>query len=92
MALPAGVDKATGAAAALDVLGIPPSLAVAIGDAENDVPLLQLCGLGVAVANALPEVQAYAHLVSDGAHGAGVIELIDALLATSSGKRGQRPF
>ena len=88
MALPSGIDKATGTAAALEVLGIPPSLAVAIGDAENDVPLLQLCGLAVAVANALPEVQAHAHLISDGAHGSGVIELIERLLATSSGGRG----
>lgn len=92
MALPSGTDKGTGTAAALDVLGIPPSLAAAIGDAENDVPLLRLCGLAVAVANALPEVLAHAHLVTDGAHGTGVIELINSLLATSSGKRGQPPF
>lgn len=80
MALPADITKATGLAPALAALGVTPSRTIGIGDAENDQAFLQLCGLSVAVANALPSVKELADLVTAGARGAGVIELIDALL------------
>src|SRR5262249_17001068 len=54
MILPAGVNKATGLAAALDELGLSAHNAVGIGDAENDHAFLRLCGVSAAVANALP--------------------------------------
>jgi hydroxymethylpyrimidine pyrophosphatase-like HAD family hydrolase len=83
MALPLGVDKATGLRAALDELGISPRAAVAVGDAENDQALLELCGLGVAVANALPALKELADVVTRGGHGAGVVELIDHLIGAT---------
>ena len=43
-------------------LGISPEEAVAAGDAENDIPMLQAAGIGAAVANAAPEVKAAAGL------------------------------
>ena len=81
MILPNGVDKATGLARAAEALSLPLSSFVGIGDAENDLPLFEACGLGVAVANALDEVKAKADLVMRGERGAGVEELIDRLLA-----------
>jgi hydroxymethylpyrimidine pyrophosphatase-like HAD family hydrolase len=81
MALPRGVNKASGLRRALAELKIPAGSVVGIGDAENDLDFLSACGLGVAVDNALPEVKAQADLVTRGHHGAGVIELIDRLLA-----------
>ena len=54
MVLPAGVNKATGLAAALESLGLSPHNAVGVGDAENDHAFLALCECAVAVANALP--------------------------------------
>jgi hypothetical protein len=81
MALPPGVTKATGLVPALEELGIAAENVVGVGDAENDHAFLQLCGLSVAVANALPAVKATADLVTAGARGAGVTELIDRLLA-----------
>jgi hydroxymethylpyrimidine pyrophosphatase-like HAD family hydrolase len=81
MALPADVTKASGLTAALDDLGLRPEQVVGIGDAENDQAFLRLCGLSVAVDNALPSVKDMATLVTAGARGAGVIELIDRLLA-----------
>jgi hydroxymethylpyrimidine pyrophosphatase-like HAD family hydrolase len=54
MALPAGVTKATGLAPVLAELGIPAAETIGVGDAENDHPVLALCGLAVAVAYALP--------------------------------------
>jgi HAD superfamily hydrolase (TIGR01484 family) len=53
MVLRPGIDKATGVAAALKELNIPPEQALAVGDAENDAVLLGYCGLGVAVADAI---------------------------------------
>lgn len=63
MVLPAGVDKGSGVRAALAELGIAPSRAIAIGDAENDHSLLDACGLGVAVADAVPSLKKRADLV-----------------------------
>lgn len=82
MVLPAGVDKATGLAAALAGMGVSPRDVVGIGDAENDQALLSFCGFGVAVANAIPLLRERADLVTQAADGAGVAELADRLLAT----------
>ncbi|HXO59108.1 MAG TPA: HAD family hydrolase, partial [Candidatus Acidoferrum sp.] len=60
MVLPASVDKATGLSAALEELGISRQDVVGIGDAENDEAFLAMCGLGVAVANALDSIKARA--------------------------------
>lgn len=81
MILPSGVNKATGLQAALRQLGVPPSEAIGIGDAENDHALLEACGLAVAVSNALPSLKEKAHLVTDADHGDGVAELVDRLFA-----------
>ena len=80
MILPSGVDKATGFAAALREVGRSASAAIGVGDAENDHVLLQHCGLGAAVQNAVPSLKACADLVLDRAHGAGVEELIDRMI------------
>src|SRR5262245_50434292 len=81
MALPSGVTKASGLLAALDELGISPGETVGVGDAENDLAFLGVCGLTVAVANALPALKEAASLVTAGARGAGVAELIGRLLS-----------
>jgi hydroxymethylpyrimidine pyrophosphatase-like HAD family hydrolase len=81
MALPSGVNKATGMLAAIAELGIPAHAVVGVGDAENDHAFLAACGCAVAVANALPSLKAEADLVTVGDHGAGVEELVGRLLA-----------
>jgi hypothetical protein len=83
--LPPGVEKASGLRAALDRLNISPAETVGIGDAENDMHLLDVCGYGVAVANALAVLKNRADHVTHGEYGAGVVELIDHLLATDTG-------
>ncbi|HWW78190.1 MAG TPA: HAD family hydrolase [Steroidobacteraceae bacterium] len=80
MILPAGVNKATGLASALEKMELSPHNAVGIGDAENDHALLALCECSAAVANALPTLKGAADLVTAGDHGAGVVELIEELL------------
>lgn len=81
MVLPPGVNKATGLAAALEALDLSPLNVLAIGDAENDHAFLTASGCSVAVANALDAVKATADVVTAADHGAGVTEIIEALLA-----------
>lgn len=91
MALPSGVTKATGLVPALNDLGLKLERVVGVGDAENDHAFLTLCGCAVAVANALPAVKERADLVTAGARGAGVAELIDRILADDLAGIGRAP-
>ena len=81
MVLPSGVNKATGLEAALKSMEIAHDRVVAVGDAENDHALLDLCGFGAAVANALPALRERADYVCTADHGAGVTELIERLIS-----------
>ena len=80
MILPSGINKASGLRAALEIFGLSPGDVIGVGDAENDHAFLELCGLPVAVANALPGLKEKAALVTRHSAGAGVTELIDAAL------------
>jgi len=82
MILPAGVTKGTGLLAALDELGLSPHNAIAAGDAENDLALLQAAEVGVAVASAVPSLAAHADLRLSSPDGAGVAELLTGPLLT----------
>lgn len=81
MILPAGVAKATGLARALAELNISPRHVAGIGDAENDHSLLAATGCGVAVANAVDDLKERADVTTIGDHGAGVVELIEQMIA-----------
>jgi hydroxymethylpyrimidine pyrophosphatase-like HAD family hydrolase len=81
MILPSGVNKATGLRHALAELKLQPARVVAMGDAENDHAFLEASGWGIAVANAIPALKERAKLVTSGAAGAGVIEVVERLLA-----------
>jgi HAD superfamily hydrolase (TIGR01484 family) len=80
MLVPSGVNKQTGLAAALSELGLSMRNTVAVGDAENDHAMLGASECGVAVANALDSLKERADLVTRGARGAGVEQLIDRML------------
>ena len=75
MLLPPSVDKALGLRAALGMLGVDPASAVGVGDAENDLSFLRICGRAYACGEALPEVRAAA-----GGYTPSVRRLIDDLL------------
>ena len=55
--VPTGASKATAAAALLDRWGLTWSDALAIGDGQNDVPMLREAGTSVAMANAKQSVR-----------------------------------
>jgi HAD superfamily hydrolase (TIGR01484 family) len=80
MVLPAGVNKATGLTAALEELSLSPRNVVGVGDAENDHSFLRCCEFSAAVANALPSVKKEVDFVATRDHGAGVAELVGALV------------
>ena len=60
----AGVNKATAARRLADMLGIDTGRIIAAGDSYNDVPLLQECGLAIAMGDAPDELKAIAHYVA----------------------------
>ncbi|HEY9630044.1 MAG TPA: HAD-IIB family hydrolase [Coleofasciculaceae cyanobacterium] len=82
MVLPSGINKASGLKAALTHMGLSPHNVVAVGDAENDHALLEVCEFSVAVANALSMLKDRADWVTQQSRGAGVTELIDKITAS----------
>ena len=91
MVLPSGVNKATGLSAALRRMHLSQHNVVAVGDAENDHTLLKAVECGVAVSNALDTLKSHAHIVTERDHGAGVVELIDRILATDLAELDEHP-
>lgn len=63
---PASVDKGTGLVQVAGLLGVPMAEVVAVGDAENDLPMFAAAGLAVAVAGAAPRAVERADLHLDG--------------------------
>jgi len=60
----AGVNKGTTILQLLDHLGIDVAASIGIGDSYNDLEMLQVCGVGIAMGNADDEVKAYADEVT----------------------------
>lgn len=62
--LPPGASKGDGLRRVLAHLQIDPARVMALGDGENDVEMLQLAGLGVAMGNAMPAAKKAADVVT----------------------------
>lgn len=69
--------KKNGVKVMLNAFGIMPEEAVYFGDDFDDAESMQLCGLGVAVENAIPEVKAVADEVAAGNDEDGVAKWIE---------------
>ncbi|MGE0356787.1 MAG: KdsC family phosphatase [Burkholderiales bacterium] len=76
-------------------LGLEASQCAFVGDDLPDLPVLARCGLAVAVANAVPEVKALAHLVTRAAGGEGAVreacEFVMRAQETLEGAAGRLP-
>jgi Cof subfamily protein (haloacid dehalogenase superfamily) len=59
-----GVDKGQGLRRLLEYLDIEPARVMAIGDNENDIPILEMVGFGVAMGQASEKVKAVADWVA----------------------------
>jgi hydroxymethylpyrimidine pyrophosphatase-like HAD family hydrolase len=90
MVVPSGVTKGTGLLEALGELGVSCHSTLAVGDAENDLQLLETCELGVAVANAVSSVKLHADVVLERANGRGIIELLGGPLVTGQARVSSR--
>lgn len=62
--VPKGIDKAQSLRRLLAKLNLTPADLMAFGDGYNDLSMLKLAGVGVAMANAAPEVRADADYVT----------------------------
>jgi len=71
-----GVDKAYGLDAALETLGISNKQAIAFCDGENDLPLIQHAGIGVAMGNATENVKKHADLITHTNDNDGIAEVL----------------
>ena len=79
---PKGSNKGVGLQKLCEHLGIDISETIAVGDADNDRPVLAVAGLSIAMANAEDEVKEMCDvIVSDNDHGGCVEAIYDYLLA-----------
>ena len=79
-------DKLATAAAIVAECGVSWEQTAFIGDDLPDLPVVMRCGLGVAVADACPELRAAARLVTTLAGGRGAVrEVIERLLRARGG-------
>ncbi len=76
----AGVDKGAGLLALAERLGLPASALMACGDGGNDTAMVAAAGLGVAMANAFPEVKAAAHYVTASNNEDGVARAVETFV------------
>ena len=78
-----GCSKASGLTSLLEHLGITKEEVMAIGDHTNDMEVIQMAGIGVAVANAQEELKAVADYVTREERAEGVIEAIETFVLQS---------
>ncbi len=62
--VPKGIDKAQSLRRLLSMVGLAAEDMIAFGDGYNDLSMLQLAGMGVAMANAAPEVREQADYIT----------------------------
>lgn len=75
-----GVDKGYGLATLADHLGIDLAHVMAMGDQENDLPMLRIAGVPVAMGNAIPAVKDLAVHITASNREDGVAQALEALL------------
>lgn len=86
---PAGVDKGAALTWLAAHLGITPEQVMAIGDNDNDIPMLRAAGTGVAMGNATPAAIAAADHVTLPCDQYGVAAAIDTLVFARRAPAGE---
>jgi len=74
------VSKGNALAFLADWYGIPQAETIAVGDSGNDLSMVEWAGLGVAVANATPEVRAAANWIAPPVTEEGVVTVIERFI------------
>lgn len=75
--MPKGITKAYGLSLLAKDLGIKQEEIMTIGDEENDLPMIEYAGLGVAMENAVPEVKVAAQVITDTNDRDGVAKVVE---------------
>lgn len=82
------VSKGNALAFLADWYGIPQAETIAVGDSGNDLSMIEWAGLGVAVANAAPEVRAAADWIAPPVTEEGVVTVIETFILNGEGVTG----
>ncbi|PZL72997.1 Cof-type HAD-IIB family hydrolase [Enterococcus plantarum] len=75
--MPKGITKAYGISLLARDLGIKQEEIMTIGDEENDVPMIEYAGLGVAMENAVAKVKGLADVITDTNDNDGVAQAVE---------------
>lgn len=62
---PVNTDKGTGAQYLVKLLNIPHTSTVAIGDEQNDIPMIQSAHIGIAMKNGIDDIKKTADYVTE---------------------------
>lgn len=79
-AVPSGVDKGSSLDFLLKDQGILRSELIAVGDSYNDLSMIQLAGMGVAMANATEAVKRSADYVTTSNNDGGILHLLNKFI------------
>lgn len=71
-----GNTKQLGVQHVMEYYGLKPSEIMTFGDGGNDIPMLRIAGIGVAMGNASPDVQAAADYVTDHVDEDGILHAL----------------
>ena len=80
---PPGVNKGTALLKAAAILGVRQEEVMAIGDSENDLPMLRAAGLGVCMENGVQSAKDAAGAVVPSNNDAGVAYAIETFVLLS---------
>lgn len=78
--LPSGVDKGSSLAFLMRDLGLKREEVIAVGDSYNDLGMMEIAGLGVAMANATEAIKRSADYVTKSNNEDGIYHLIDKFI------------
>ncbi|MCI8505226.1 MAG: HAD family phosphatase [Lachnospiraceae bacterium] len=83
--LPAGVDKGSGLLKTLEYLGISREETISCGDYDNDIPMNEAAGLGVAMENGCPAIREKADYITCSNEADGVAVVIEKFVLGEEG-------
>jgi Cof subfamily protein (haloacid dehalogenase superfamily) len=84
--MPKGVTKAVGIDLLAKHLGITSEEVMTLGDEENDLPMIDYAGVGVAMGNAVPAIKAAANVETDTNDNDGVAKAVEKYVLAPLGK------
>ncbi len=76
--------KGMGVSALAEHLGLTTDQVICVGDAENDLEMIKLAGLGVTIANSTDELKVIANYISTSNKQDGVAQVFDKFILNAS--------